>query len=314
MMAFEPNLKQAEVTHWSRRRVIRKFEYPRALLAIDDGPLPPDVLARAHTLAVELGAQLHVLRVLPPARSLFSSIMPEGRALHSTRRVERCLTAAEELQEWFRDVLHEAVSVQRLHVRTGNLISETVSLATQLERCMVMLSPSTAHLGATATAVARASLRPVLVIRPMLGRGAVLVATDLEEDGSVLEQALDFGHRLGRRVVALHNVRCLSAGVCAPDAGLTTLSPLPVTSAASPARLGRVTERLAPASTILTNEFSSAGAISAQAHELHARAIVVGTRRRSWFGRFIEPSVAAAVVDRAECCVLILPCAKLRAR
>lgn len=64
-------------------------------------------------------------------------------------------------------------------------MGETVGCAAQLDRSVVMLPPATEHLGATATAVARATLRPVLVVRPSSQQGAVLVGTDLEEDDAV---------------------------------------------------------------------------------------------------------------------------------
>lgn len=314
MMAFDPSMNNVEGIRRSQRRAIRKFEYKHALLAVGDEQLLPGVLPQAQAVAGELGAHPHVLRVLPPERTFLSSLMQESHSIHSTRSGERCLAAVGELREWCDGVLSETVSAQCLHVRIGNFIIETVASAAQLDRSLVMLTPATEHVGATATAVARATLRPVLVVRPSRQRGAVLVGTDLEEDDSVLEQALDFGARLRSPVVALHNVNCLSTAVPVPEAGLAGLAPAPAVGAAPSVRLDRVSERLAPSLTILTNELNAVDAIIERARYQHARAIVVGTRSRSWFERLIEPSVAAAVVDRAECSVLILPCSQLRPR
>ena len=307
MMAFDPSMTNVDVTRRSQRHAIRKFEYLHALVAVGGGQLPPDVLAQAHSMSRALGAQPHVLRVLAPERHLLSSFMPEVHSIHSTRSVERCLTAVAEVREWCDGVLPEAVLARYLHVRIGDFIGETVGCAAQLDRSVVMLPPATEHLGATATAVARATLRPVLVVRPSSQQGAVLVGTDLEEDDAVLDQALDWGARFGSPVVALHNVSSLSTASSVSEADLATLA-APMRGVASTTRLGRVSERLAPSSTILSNELNPVDAILEQARRQQTRAIVVGTRSRSWFERLIEPSVAAAVVERAECSVLILPC------
>jgi nucleotide-binding universal stress UspA family protein len=304
MMALDPSLTNSEMTRRPQRCATREFEYLHALLAIGARWLPPDVFAQARTFSGVLGAQPHVLQVLPLERQLLSSFMPEAHSIHSTRSVERCLRAVGDLRER----CDEAVPERCLHVRIGNFISEAVGCAAQLDRSVVMLPPAIERLGATATALARATLRPVLVVRPLSQWGGVLVGTDLEEDDAVLEQALDFGVRLGSPIMALHNASRISTGLCVPEAGLATLARGARVALAG--RLERVSERLASATAILTNEGSAAAAITEQARQLHARTIVVGTRSRSWFERPIEPSVAAAVVERAECSVLVIPCSK----
>jgi nucleotide-binding universal stress UspA family protein len=312
MMTSDPNMTQTEVGPRLQRQATRRFEYLHALLALDDGQLHPDVLAQAHTVAGELRAQLNALRVLPPALPFLSAFMPEGHAIHSPRSVERCRAAEAELSGWCEDALSASGCVQCLPACIGSFVNETVRCAAQLQRSVVLLPPSTEQLGGTATAMARATLRPVMVVRPSRERGAVLVATDLEEDDSVLEQALDFGARFGGQVVALHNVSCLSGAVFVPVAGPATLGNAPVAGVVPTAPMERVAERLEPSSSIVTHGPSPVDAIIEQAHEQRARAIIVGTRRRSWFERFIEPSVAAAVAERAQCSVLILPCTQLR--
>ena len=112
-------------------------------------------------------------------------------------------------------------------------------------------------------------------------------------------------------VVALHNVTRVASTVTvgSPLLAPLLLAPMPVPAQGplDEARVAHVKERLAPMPTVVTNELDLVEAIIGQARKCRAHTIVVGTRPRSWFERFINPSIAAAVVDGADHSVLVTP-------
>jgi nucleotide-binding universal stress UspA family protein len=130
-------------------------------------------------------------------------------------------------------------------------------------------------------------------------------------DTSVLQKAVAFGRQLRAPVVAVHNITrtASTAAVGSPLLAPLLLSPQPVPTPArlDDATVAHVQEPLGSMSTIVTNERDLVNAIIDQARRHRAHTIIVGTTSRSRLERFINPSIAAAVVDGAERSVLVTP-------
>jgi nucleotide-binding universal stress UspA family protein len=286
---------------------VKRERQGNVLLALTDGDRPTGVLQQCSALAQALEAELHVLQVLPP-ECHFLPVVPELDLVQATRRVERCLAAAREAKIWCDDVLPEPLSAKRLRIRIGNFVEDAASRAAEMNAALIVLAPSTGWLGITATVLAQASSLPVLVARSSVSESTLLAATDLEdEDYWVLRKAVELGARLGAPVVAIHNVSCLAVafshqlpgGARAPAGGAIESRGL---------RLVRATERFGAAmGTILATEVDPVDAILDQARVHDARLIVVGTRPRYRGDCFIARSVAAEVVNRSDCSVLVTP-------
>jgi nucleotide-binding universal stress UspA family protein len=172
---------------------------------------------------------------------------------------------------------------------------------------LIVLAPSTGWLGITATVLAQASSLPVLVARGSASESTLLAATDLEDDEYwVLRKAVELGARLGAPVVAVHNVSCLAVAFSHELPGGRAANRGPIESRGL--RLVQATERFGAAmGTILATEVDPVDAILDQARVHDARMIVVGTRPRYRGDRFIASSVAAEVVNRSDCSVLVTP-------
>jgi nucleotide-binding universal stress UspA family protein len=293
---------------WGRPAPAREA---RALLVLGEDGVPAATIQHVYQLAIELGAELHVLRVLPPERRFSSPLEP---TLHSAEgpTVERRLLAAGELRRWCDDVLPERLPPLRLRARVGHFASEAVTDAADLDAAMVVVAPGSRRVGAAATAIARATRRPVLVARPSARPGPVLVGTILDaEDSPVFSRALDIATCMGRSLFVVHNISHLFPSLCMPVAALASVAAVPATTETGTFGAGLDTGSVA-VRTMTTHKARAADAIVEQARLRRAPIVVVGTRRRSWLERLIEPSVAAEVADRADCSVFITACVGAR--
>lgn len=313
-MAFEPEndvggLEEScfDVGRVRRGGSANHQTFKSVLLALTDVDQPNAALQHAFALSHALDADLHVLRVLPRERQ-FASFVADFDIVHATRRVQRCLAAARGVKAWCDDLLPEPLGARRLRIRIGDFVAEASRYAAELEGALIVLAPSTGRLAATATALARYALRPVLVARPSRGQETLLAATDLEDDDVwLLRRVVALGAQLGTPVVAMHNVSCLSAPIGHDSPTLAAASPIPCAGDPRESRLQRAARRMAPLSTVLTREIDPVDAILEQALVQRAHTIVVGVRPRSWFERFIAPSVTAEVLNRADRSVLVVP-------
>ncbi len=292
--------------HTAKKRAVR------SVLFASSGQHESAALRHTEAFAQSLHAELHVLRVLAPGRPLLSAVHRFFDLRGSGREVNPCRTAARRAASWCDDVLSEPLPKGRLAVRVGDFVGQVVQYARTLEDPLIVLPPSKGRLGLTATTLACASMRSVLVVRAWARAATVLVATGLEkDDSSVLQKARALARQIHAPVVALHNVARVASTVAV---GSPLLAPLLLTPFPGPApapldeaRVAHVKERLGFLSTIVTNELDLVSAIIDQARSQRAHTIVVGTSPRSWLERFINPSVAAAVVDGADRSVLVTP-------
>jgi nucleotide-binding universal stress UspA family protein len=280
------------------------------LLALADADRPSTTLRQTERLARSLETELHVMRALPPTRHFVPFV--SGLALaQSTRRTERCLTAARDIERWCDDVLPTALSSERLGIRVGDFVEEAAGYAGELEAPLIVVAPGPGRLARTVTALAHASARPVLVSRNPASGGTILVATDLEDDDDhVLRRAIDLSARLNARVVAVHNLGGSKLTLALDSPVLALSSSVPDRREREPwqqrlDRLGVRHQRLTE--TVVTQSADAADAILEQARLHGAHTIVVGSRERTWLDRFIAPSVAGEVIDRSDLSVLVIP-------
>jgi nucleotide-binding universal stress UspA family protein len=277
------------------------------VLALRSGDRPIVALQHACALAQSLAAELHVLAILP-SRRRFPGFMADLDLVRAARRVERCLRAAREVRSWCDDLLDQPLPVGHLRIQVGNFVEQVVNYVEALDRAFIVLPPSTEQLGHTATTLARATSRPVLVARPMASRPVLLAATDLERDDAwVVRRAAELGGQLGAFVLAMHNVSGLSVPVSASSGAAVEGIAIAIEAEGREPRLARARKRLADFSTVLTEDPNPVDAILEQARLHEVYTIVVGTRSRSWLERLVEPGVAGKVVDRSERSVLVTP-------
>jgi nucleotide-binding universal stress UspA family protein len=276
--------------------------------AIEEPPLPKVLFAHAHTdrpgaalksasaMAASMRAELHVVSVLPRLSSL---CMREGVPYdfaEARRRIDECVATCRQTRAWCEETLGEPLALERLRIRFGNPAEVIAERAGELDAVLVVIAPVGQPLGPTAIGVARACSRPVLVARGVSVPGAVIAATDLEDNQyRVLRQASALGAALGTRVIAVHNVSCLSTplGSCF-DAAVSPAPELP---------RWMLAELPAPLDLVVTTEIDAVGAIVEQAQHHRSGIIVVGARSRP--GRGAEASVPSEVIERSRCSVLL---------
>jgi nucleotide-binding universal stress UspA family protein len=214
------------------------------------------------------------------------------------RRIERCVRASRQMRSWYQTVLNDPLPIRRVRIRLGEFGEQVAARATQLDARLIVLSPSMARLGSTATALARACLRPVLVARGAEPSGALVAATDLEDPQyRVVRQASEWGATLAAPVMAVHNVSC----VAAPIGRFYKARPKP-----PPALPRRVRAELpAPLDMVVTTDLDPVDGVLDQALRHESRIIVVGTRPRRGPAPHHDHSVAAQIIDRSRCSVLV---------
>jgi nucleotide-binding universal stress UspA family protein len=288
-------------------------------LVLPNAERPTPSLRRAVALARSLDTELHVLRVLPGLTRL-QALFSRNDVLSAARAVQRTLRANRITRSWLRVTLGSDDAIERLSITHGDLVEQAAAYAASVEAQMIILPPSPRRLGRTATSLARAAQKPVLVAREHRGNPAILAATDLLTSGHpVLWKAAELGQRLRSKLVALHNVDpvggselvpgTLAAGAMTIGAGAWASVHQP--AASSRARLEQLTRATAPlplvAEPMVLTEPDAAGAILSQAGVLDPDCLVVGARQRNWLEDLACGSVARQVIERAQRSVLVVP-------
>ena len=275
---------------------IGEARLPKLLFADAHADRPSVALKSASAIAGSLGAELHVVSVLPRLSSLCIREGVPYDSAEARRCVEECVATFRYTRAWFEDTLGEPLALPRLRIRFGTPAEVIAERAGELEAFLVVLAPVVQSLGPTAIGVARACSCPVLVARGLSELGAVIAATDLQDIRyRVVRQASALGAALGSRVIAVHNVSCLSTplGSCldarvspAPELPRRMLAELPV-----------------PLQFVVTTDLDPVRAIVEQAEHHRSGIIVVGARSQS-SGRF-DASVPSEVIERSRCSVLV---------
>lgn len=290
----------------AQRRSIRK---PRVVLfALFERGRPTQCLLRAFTFAGLIGAELHVLRVLPELSRLDR---PSSRdEFAATQSADRAMRAVGSTRSWLRDVLgKDAAALTHITPAHGDFIEQVARHAKRVDAALIVTPAREASIGAAATSLACKCNAPVLVARAAKRDQTIVAATDLQSPGyPVLRMAVALGRQLKAPLVTLHNVEPVAA-VFGMDANwfLAGLSVGAARRARAP-ELAEVSAKLhAGALAVVRREQDLVAAILNESRARDADIVVVGARRRSWLERLRVESVATQVVDRAQRSVLVTP-------
>lgn len=124
-----------------------------------DRALMDHALMAAHDCARHLGAELHLLRVVPPCEV---GGKPRG-LVHLVRETQRVLSAARSARRRCDRLLPEPLPTGRVCVRLGSLLDQAVRRSAELDTRLIVMARGLRQLGAAAAALAHQAGRPVLV-------------------------------------------------------------------------------------------------------------------------------------------------------
>jgi nucleotide-binding universal stress UspA family protein len=268
------------------------------LLALHDLDPSSACLEWARVLTDALPADLDVCRVLPPVPSR-ADLAPGKAWLEATRRL---LATTRETRRWCAAVLPNAELSERPIADGADAVRETALRAGERGADWIVMQDGPESCGGSATALARASGCPVLVARPPTSRSTLLVATDVRGDLYPLSsRAAALAEALHAPVLAFHDV-----GFCT-DEPISRVNVL--TEAWSKVQteclLAGGNQRLPELEVLLAHGSDRVETILAQARREDAEIIIVGTGDGP--AHDAEEGLAAAVVDRAACSVLVVP-------
>lgn len=274
----------------------------RILLALRRRVCPRPALLRTLDLAQSLDTPIEVLRVLPDrlrwARWLPKALLNQlvQRQMHRARVVARA--SRYELAPVYADDGPRGQVV----VRTGSFVREVIAHARRREPELIVLTPDERRIGALATELALATRRRIFIPRAACRSRIILAASDLATPGlPVLEEGTRLAKPLSMDIVPFHNVDPLY------DAGDDS-SRVPPGPRSLPARVEEAHESLsAIGRAAVRSGIDAAAGILSEAHERQVDLVIVGVKLRTRLERLIYGSVAARVVDRAPCSVLVTP-------
>jgi nucleotide-binding universal stress UspA family protein len=280
----------------------------RILLAFRAESRDTASLRRAAALARLLGAELHVVCVVPEMMRV-NSLFPYNTHLSVLQLIARGPTIDFVTRAWLLDVLGAEQCELPLSVRPGQFVAEVAAQAAKLRASLVVMPPHGMNLGATVTAIAQAAGVPVLVSREASGEEAILAATNLEDlDYPVLRGAATLARRLDAPLLAVHNLapKRKTAFTNADVPALPSAEDRGAEMRA--AQLRHASEWLSPGmEVILRRDVSTVDAILEEVRRWHADLVVVGTRPHTWLADLRSSAVAPQVVERAERSVLVTP-------
>jgi nucleotide-binding universal stress UspA family protein len=270
---------------------------PRVLLALQDLAPLPACLDWAKLLANALSADLEVCRLWGDAATAGAAASTSW--LDGTRRQ---LAATRETRRWCATFLPEAVPWKRLIPSESDVVPETARQVRETGVDWIVLQHRPAGSGVLATALARASGRPVLVAREPTRRSTLLVATDVDGDLQPLwSRTAVLAEALHAPVLAFHNVVYRASGrssrVDTLLAGWSQLQAERLQVAGH--------QRLPDLEVLLAHGSDRVETILNQARREDAEIIVVAAGGDAVSGA--QDDLAAAVVDRAVRSVLVVP-------
>lgn len=265
----------------------------RVLFALATGRTVPRALAEADAFAQRLGAELHLLRVVPHFDT--EAPGPPRNLVQAVREAQRVLLAARHIRKLCDRMLHHELPSPRICVRLGSFVDQVAQRASELDAPLIVVPPGTAHLAQTVTELARRTDCLVLVPKGCASFMKLLAATNLEDPRTpVLQKAAELGRELGAAVVALHSWLDSATGRGSPASLEQCRARLERAAGTFEGRFEPIVQRAVdPVQSILEH---------ARLHD--AGIIVVGTRPRA--GRSLA-SAAAQLVGRAQRSVLVAP-------
>lgn len=262
----------------------------RVLLALGAEREAGRGVREAHAFARGLGAELHVIRVVPCVRdAALDGHLSLARALRESQDV---VVAGRHTRAMCDRVLVERLPSQSICVRLGTFVAQVAERARQLDADIIAI-PHRRRLGGVARHLALQTGRGVLVTRGSVSFATLLAATDLEDEGTpLLHGAARLGDTLNASVVALHGViddPAQGVGCAALDERREALE--------------RAALNVGPSiRSLVLRARSGAQCILEGARSNAADLIIVGARARS-----SAAATAARVIQRARRSVLVAP-------
>ncbi|MEP7125696.1 MAG: universal stress protein [Byssovorax sp.] len=164
-------------------------------------------LQRADVVARALGADLHILHVLP-ARPWLQELFSPRPANDDFEDPE----TSDATQRWCESMLAHALPSVRIHLRRGELSQCIRDLADELNAAIIVVGAPRSHRGKRyadrfSTHLVRQTRRSVLVARPPTSSNAIVAATDFSDQRfPALESARRLGAELHAPVTFIHTV------------------------------------------------------------------------------------------------------------
>jgi nucleotide-binding universal stress UspA family protein len=289
----------------------------KVLVAYDFSDASNEALEQAKSEAKAIGGTLGICHVTP--------IVYEPVPFFSQFRQDAALDMAAmevETRSAVEDKVHASLGQQpaEIFVEGGVPYAEIIRRAEAWSADLVVVGShgrggiARALLGSVAERVVRHAHVSVLVARPVKKTGLVLAATDLSEASlPVVEAAARAAERRNARLVVMTAVdwsqAAWSAVAGAPFGATPVLPPADVQAqvrAAMSEAMKRELERARANGDVEVVEGFPDSAIPAQAEELGAELVVVGTHGRTGLARLALGSVAEHVVRSAGCSVLVV--------
>lgn len=287
---------------------------PRVVLAATDlGAAAHDVLRQAHRTAVQHGARLVVLHVIPHGVGV-NMLFPE-RSLREIRRAQALLERAEVmLAERVALLTGRSDGDVELRVTHGDAATEILRVSAEIDAGLVVIgdrggSAWSAVFGRTLVKIIRGAHTPVLVARPHRKTGVTLAATDF---ASAAVPALRAGAaHPSERLVFFHCIDYVGTSVATLEAEGTGVG---CRKASAPeawldlarCRLIADAVELGVAAETRVEIGGAASEILRAADEVGADFVVVRDDRRGPVGRRVPSSVAERVATRARASVLVV--------
>ncbi len=259
----------------------------RILVATDlseDGEVAIDV---ARAFRARHGGTIAIAHVVPPSTRP-EMLFPQDNQPAVLDGVELQRRVGEHL----RANLPEDLSDAKLIVEEGNPAERLLELAAARECDLIVLGgrdPGGKRLfGSVAEAVLANAKIPALIARRHRDTGEYVAATDLIEDGLLpVKKAAELASKTMARLTVVHV--------------------LPVNQTQDTAALDRVRKDLPESARFEVDNGDPAAVIVAAAERHNAELIVVASHGRKGLARFVLGSVAASVVRKASCSVLVVP-------
>lgn len=252
---------------------------------------PTDALLHTSAVARQLGADVHVLRLLRGRKVPDDAV---GREVEATR-------------QWCERILREPFSAARIHVAAGRFTPRVIAEARELGADLIVIPPGQEK---AATQLARRAGIPVMVARSEYTGAGLVAATDLSDaDALVARYGVELGERLDEPVVYVNNVGPTLAAV--PGDYYVSTIDVPTDQAVVEehrAELERMAKELGHGGrTIVETCVRASDGVLEAAQECQADLIVVGTHDRPWFDRVLRESAARDVVRRSRKSVVVVP-------
>lgn len=294
---------------WERSRM-----QMRVLAATDLSEASDEALRQAHAHAKATGAELAVCHVLSHVNAVHA-LFPQKHEAEATDAVAMQAAAGNAVAERIAAVTGEAGI--HVFVEQGSEYAEIVRRAeTWGARLIVVGSQGRTglarlFLGSVAERVVRYAHCPVLVARPSLLRGPVVVATDLSDPSlPAVAAGAEEAKRRGARLVVIHALdysEAFRAVGTTPFGMAPQVASVELQKQLRDAAVSKLRETLSSSGVeaeLRVEEGPAAALIVSTAGTLGAELIVVGTRGRTGLSRIALGSVAERIVRAAECSFL----------